>query len=213
MTNIRSLGPEKALRHGLPCHHQSILKRSRHLEAGFIETSHKVNPLEPEIEIGKHPSGRGYRLKASLVFRRSHADAFAFFGDAFQLELITPPWLCFYVTTPPPIEMAEGTLIDYRLKIHGLPLRWRTRIAVWDPPHRFVDDQLEGPYRWWHHEHRFEAVAGGTRVYDQVDYGVPGGWPIHGLFVRRQLRRIFHYRHATLLKLPAVRGKGRSLDV
>lgn len=171
-----------------------------------------MNRLQPKIEIGKHPSGRGYRLQTNLVLPQSPADVFAFFGDAFQLELITPPWLCFQVTTPPPIEMTEGTLIDYRLRIHGIPLRWRTRITVWEPPHRFVDEQLKGPYRWWRHEHRFEAVAGGTRIYDQVDYGVPCGWPIHGLFVRRQLQRIFHYRQATLLQLPVLQGKGKSPD-
>ena len=166
-----------------------------------------MNPLQPEIEIGKHPSGRGYRLQTNLILPRPQADAFAFFGDAFQLEMITPPWLYFHVTTPPPIEMTEGTLINYRLKMHGIPIRWRTRISVWEPPHRFVDDQLEGPYQWWHHEHRFEAVEEGTKIYDQVNYGVPGGWPIHGLFVRHQLQRIFSYRYSMLLQLPIAQGK------
>ena len=167
-----------------------------------------MKPLKPEIEIVKHPSGRGYRLQTSLVLPQPQAEAFAFFGNAFQLEMITPPWLYFHVTTPPPIEMSEGTLIDYRLKIHGIPIRWRTRISVWESPHRFVDDQLEGPYRWWRHQHRFEAVENGTQIYDQVDYGVPGGWPIHGLFVRRQLQRIFCYRYSMLLQFLIAQGKG-----
>ena len=162
-----------------------------------------MNPIQPEIEIGKHPKGRGYRLQTSLFLSQPQAETFAFFADAFQLEMITPPGLHFHVITAPPIEMAEGTLIDYGLKMQGVPLRWQSKISAWDPPHRFVDEQLRGPYRWWHHEHRFEAEANGTRVYDQVDYGVPGGWLVHALFVHRQLRSIFHYRHVTLRQLLA----------
>lgn len=162
-----------------------------------------MNLQQPEIQIDRHPSGRGYRLQTCLFLARPQTETFAFFADAFQLEVLTPAWLHFHVTTPAPIEMAEGVLIDYRLKIHGIPLRWQSQISTWEPPHRFVDDQLRGPYRWWHHEHRFEHHQNGTRIYDQVDYGVPGGWPIHALLVHRQLRRIFNYRQRTLLQLHA----------
>lgn len=128
---------------------------------------------------------------------------FAFFADAFGLEALTPPWLHFHVLTPRPIEMSAGRLIDYRLRLHGLPLRWQSRIEVWEPPLRFVDLQVRGPYRRWHHEHRFEAVEGGTLCHDVVDYAVPGGWLIDWLLVRPDLKRIFAYRQARLHDLLA----------
>ena len=125
-------------------------------------------------------------------------DVFAFFGDAHNLEAITPPWLGFAVLTPRPIDMRPGALIEYRLRLHGIPLRWRTRIAVWDPPRRFVDVQIDGPYRLWHHTHDFEPDgAGGTLMRDTVRYGLPlgaAGRLAHRLLVRRDLEAIFDFR-------------------
>jgi ligand-binding SRPBCC domain-containing protein len=123
---------------------------------------------------------------------------FPFFEDARNLEAITPPFLGFRVTTPAPIEMRPGARIEYRLKLHGVPVRWRTRIERFDPPHMFVDLQTSGPYRLWHHTHVFEPDGrGGTLMRDRVRYALPLG-PLgslaHGLFVRRDLRRIFDYR-------------------
>ena len=123
---------------------------------------------------------------------------FAFFGNAANLDAITPPWLNFRILTPPPIAMREGTLIDYRLRLHGLPLRWRTRIRVWQPPHRFVDEQLRGPYRQWIHTHAFEPRDGGTLARDAVQYAVPFDFIAHPLFVRRDIERIFEFRSAEL---------------
>ncbi|MEA2468615.1 MAG: hypothetical protein QOJ57_2741 [Thermoleophilaceae bacterium] len=126
----------------------------------------------------------------------SPAEVFPFFGDARNLEAITPPWLGFRVITPEPIEMAPGTLIEYRLKLHAIPIRWRTTIAVWEPPHRFVDVQLSGPYRMWHHTHDFSVAPDGhgTLMRDTVRYALPFG-PLgslaHSLLVRRDLARIF----------------------
>lgn len=124
----------------------------------------------------------------------SRNEVFDFFADAFNLEAITPPWLSFSVKTPAPIVMSTGTLIDYRLRLHGIPITWQTLISVWEPPFRFVDQQLRGPYRVWHHEHTFEEQDGGTLVRDTVDYAVPGGAFIHWLLVRRDVSRIFDYR-------------------
>jgi len=126
---------------------------------------------------------------------------FRFFADATNLETITPPWLRFRVTTPQPIEMGEGTLIDYRLRIRGVPVRWQSEITDWDPPHRFVDRQLRGPYRRWVHTHVFEPTADGTLVRDAVEYAVPGGGLVNRLLVRPDVERIFAYRRETLAGL------------
>jgi ligand-binding SRPBCC domain-containing protein len=124
--------------------------------------------------------------------------AFGFYGDASNLEPMTPPWLHFHVTTPGPITMGAGTLLDYRLRLHGVPIRWQTRIETWEPPHRFTDVQLHGPYARWEHTHEFEpAGEGGCAMHDRVLYAMPFG-PLgelaHRLFVRRDLERIFDFR-------------------
>lgn len=151
------------------------------------------------IEIAAHPHERGaYRLTTELVVPRERGEVFDFFGDALNLESITPPWLHFHVLTPRPIAMHAGALIDYRLRLHGVPLRWRTKITAWEPCERFVDEQLVGPYRFWRHEHTFTEVAGGTLVRDQVDYAVPGGAFLHWLLVRRDVAKIFAYRRQVL---------------
>lgn len=123
---------------------------------------------------------------------------FEFFADPRNLEQLTPAWLRFEVLNPESIRMGAGASIDYRLRLRGIPLRWRSRIARWDPPHRFVDVQVRGPYREWVHEHRFEAQSGGTRVLDRVDYAVLGGRLVNRLLVRRDLERIFDFRTAAL---------------
>jgi len=119
---------------------------------------------------------------------------FPFFADASNLEAITPPWLHFRIMTPLPIVMKEGTLIDYRLQVRGIPLRWRTRIKAWQPPNYFVDEQLRGPYRKWIHEHKFELCNGGTMVRDIVHYALHFDWLVHRLFVRPDIERIFNFR-------------------
>lgn len=123
---------------------------------------------------------------------------FSFFADAANLGVITPPWLHFTILTPLPITMRVGALIDYRLRVHGLPLRWQTEITGWEPPYRFVDEQRRGPYRLWVHTHTFEERDGGTLCRDQVDYAVPGGALIDRLFVRRDVKAIFAYRELAL---------------
>ena len=129
---------------------------------------------------------------------------FAFFGDARNLDAITPPWLHFHVVTPGQIEMKAGTLLDYRLRIRGLPIRWRSEIVEWSPPHRFVDRQVRGPYRTWHHTHTFETVGEGTVIRDHVEYAVPG-WIleplIHRWLVGPDVRRIFEYREMKIREL------------
>lgn len=125
---------------------------------------------------------------------------FAFFSDAQNLERLTPPWLSFRIQTPLPIDMKEGALIDYLIELYGVPIPWRTRIDVWEPGVRFVDRQVAGPYRWWHHEHRFESVAQGTRVIDHVEYLPRAAW-LSSWLVKRDVQRIFAFRQAALAQL------------
>ena len=126
---------------------------------------------------------------------------FGFFAEAHNLEEITPPFLDFEVVTPRPIEMKVGTLIEYRLKLHGVRLRWLTRIDTWDPGVSFVDRQLKGPYRLWHHTHLFEPDGEDTIMRDIVRYALPLG-PLGELarlaLVRRDLDRIFEFRQAEI---------------
>lgn len=126
---------------------------------------------------------------------------FPFFSDARNLELLTPPWLRFEVLTSGDIAMAPGTLIDYRLRLHGLPLRWQSEITAFEPPVRFVDEQRRGPYRRWVHTHTFEPSRGGTLARDHVEYAVPGGALTNRLFVRPDLDRIFAFRRRVLQAL------------
>ncbi|MBB76299.1 MAG: CDP-paratose 2-epimerase [Planctomycetaceae bacterium] len=157
---------------------------------------------EPTLSIGPSREVPGeFQLVAEQTLPGPRADVFAFFADAFQLERITPAWLHFAVLASRPLDIQTGTLIDYRLRLHGLPLRWKTRIREWEPPFRFVDEQLKGPYRRWHHEHTFLEAGPDTLVRDIVDYRVPGGVLIHSLFVKHDLRRIFHFRQAALSRL------------
>jgi len=156
---------------------------------------------EDSVEIGDSPTGRGFRLEARQVLPVPREAIFAFFADATNLQRLTPPWLQFYIVTPTPIAMRSGAMIDYRLRLHGLTLRWRSRIAVWDPPLSFVDEQVRGPYRSWRHEHLFEVTDAGTLCRDLVDYRVLGGRLIHRWLVRRDLLAIFAYRQQQLRKL------------
>jgi ligand-binding SRPBCC domain-containing protein len=158
---------------------------------------------EPTIK--QHPTRSGvWRLTTELTLPRPIEEVFTFFAEAGNLEEITPRWLEFQVETPAPIEMRAGRLIDYRLRVHGIPIRWQSEISAWEPPYRFVDEQRTGPYRLWHHEHTFVECEEGTLVGDQVDYAVPGGRLVHALVVRRDLRKIFRYRTQKLREILGV---------
>jgi hypothetical protein len=146
-----------------------------------------------------------YRLKREQVIERSRGETFAFFSDAFNLERITPPLLRFRILTRPPVKMAEGTLIEYRLSLFGIRFYWKTLIERWSPEESFVDVQVKGPYALWRHTHTFEQLsATSTLVRDQVEYQVPLnliGRIAHALFVKRTLKKVFDYRAQSIERL------------
>ncbi len=141
-------------------------------------------------------------MKEFLLHRRQWlprpvGEVFAFFADAANLEAITPPWLNFRILPPPPAAMASGTRIRYRLRWRGVPIGWLTEIRVWHPPNEFVDEQVHGPYRLWHHTHRFRPADCGTLMTDTVRYALPLG-PLglvaHACLVKSDLQAIFDFR-------------------
>ena len=152
-----------------------------------------------------------HRLARRQYLEHPLDEVFAFFAEARNLERITPAWLRFSVQTPDPIEMAGGTLIDYRLQYHGVPVGWTSQIEVWEPERQFVDRALRGPFALWHHRHRFQASGSGTVVDDEVHYAVPFGAVgelAHPLFVARDLDRIFRHRHRAVEQIMSQRSSG-----
>lgn len=143
-------------------------------------------------------------LEREQFLDRPLEQVFAFFSAARNLEALTPAWLRFEVMTPEPVEMRAGTLIEYRLSVHGVPLKWVSLIEAWEHNGSFVDRQLRGPYRLWHHTHEFVALGDGTLVRDRVRYAIPLG-PLgevaHMLFVQRDLDNVFAYRRSAVTGL------------
>lgn len=150
-----------------------------------------------------------YVLEREVTVKCLREQVFDFFSKAENLEALTPPWLQFRIVTPQPIRMRQGATIAYQLRVRGVPIRWLTEIELWRPPHEFVDVQLKGPYRLWHHTHRFEEYDGGTRVVDIVRYALPFG-PlgrlVHRLQVARDLAKIFDYREQRVRALLSSRS-------
>lgn len=140
-------------------------------------------------------------LRTELWLPRERDEIFKFFADPRNLDRLTPSWLQFRILSPADITMSKGTLLDYRLRIRGVPIRWQSEISSWEPPDRFVDRQTKGPYSLWLHEHTFAAHDGGTLVGDNVEYAVPGGTIVQKLLVAPDIARIFRYRHKVLQEL------------
>lgn len=148
-----------------------------------------------------------YTLERTQVIERSRGETFAFFGDASNLERITPRFLDFHMLTPPPIQMQAGTLLEYKLSLLGIPFYWKTLIEKWTPETSFVDLQLKGPYSLWRHTHTFEELTPNrTLMRDHVEYSVPLsflGRIAHSFFVKRALNKIFDYRAEKTARLLA----------
>ena len=147
---------------------------------------------------------RTYTLERTQLIPRPLQEVFPFFSDANNLEAITPPFLQFKILTPGPIAMQAGSLIDYRIRLLGVPMFWQTQIETFEAPHRFSDIQVRGPYRLWHHTHEFVETPEGTLMTDLVRYQMPLG-PlgslVHALWTHRTLARIFDYRFAKVAEL------------
>ena len=146
-------------------------------------------------------TARTFVLEREQVIRRDLDEVFEFFSDPRNLEALTPPWLQFRVLGASTPKVQEDTTIDYKLRLHGIPVRWRSRIRSWKPPFEFIDEQLLGPYRSWVHLHTFRPTDDGVVMRDRVDYSVLGGALVERLFVRRDLERIFDYRRDSLAQL------------
>ena len=147
---------------------------------------------------------REYVLEREQLIRRPLEEVFAFFSNVSNLEIITPPWVYFQILTPQPIVMRAGTVMDYRIRLCGVPMKWRTLIETFEPNLRFSDTQVRGPYQYWHHTHEFQQTPEGVRMNDHIRYAIPLG-PLgdfaRWLFVRRQLEQIFNYRQAKIVEL------------
>src|SRR4051812_21423155 len=168
--------------------------RTRSQGPGGLATSILLSGLQSCVRSGPNHGMKIRNWKTDLWLPAQPEELFEFFGDAANLEALTPDWLHFEILTPMPMQLQEGSLIDYRLRIRGFPVSWRSRINVWAPPHCFVDEQIHGPYRLWVHEHTFRAERGGTLVKDFVRYAVPFDWLAHRWLVRPDIEKIFAFR-------------------
>ncbi|MGQ0553404.1 MAG: SRPBCC family protein [Planctomycetota bacterium] len=156
---------------------------------------------------------RLHTLHASIELPLPIDQVFPFFSTAENLERLTPPRMRFRVVSEKPVHIAAGTLIDYRLRMLGVPSGWRSRISVWEPPHRFVDEQVQGPYASWVHTHEFQDLGGATAVIDRVEFALPA-YPLGELalpLVRAQLRGIFSYRQQAMSQALGVSGRHATL--
>lgn len=163
-----------------------------------------------------HLSSMWHYIRTEVEVPLEIEAVFAFFSKADNLERITPKSLGFKILTPHPIEMRQDTVIDYRIGLNGIPMRWRTLIAVWQPPYEFVDEQLKGPYQTWIHRHSFSPMeSGGTRITDYVRYELPLtpiGDIAHPL-IKRQLQGIFKHRNAVIPALLLGQRAGEAREV
>ena len=158
-----------------------------------IELSNKINIYNNGLW--------SYKLETEQLIKSNIKKVFDFYATPKNLNLITPPFLNFKILGNKVSRTSEGMIFQYRLNLHKIPIFWKSKIEEWNPPLKFVDKQLIGPYLKWHHQHHFEKINNYTKVIDIVDYIVPGGSLIHNLFVKKDLINIFNYRKEALNKI------------
>jgi len=145
-----------------------------------------------------------YKLKAKQFIKQPIEEVFGFFSRPENLTKITPSNLNFKILTPSPLEMKQGTVIDYTIKLFKVPIHWRTLITTYEPPFKFVDEQMKGPYNFWHHTHMFKENSDGVEIFDEVHYSIPFG-PLgnllHSLWIKKDLNHIFEYRKSVIENL------------
>ena len=149
-----------------------------------------------ELEIKKEGTSYSFRARSTLNYPRD--EVFAFFSKPENLQKLTPDHLHFSILTPLPVDMKVGAMLDYRIKLYGIPFSWRSEITVWEPPFRFVDEQVKGPYVYWIHEHAFFEDGDKTIVQDHVRYWPRGGALLNLLFVEKDVKKIFSFREEKL---------------
>ena len=140
---------------------------------------------------------RVYKIEMNQFIKRPLLEVFEFFSRPENLAQITPGKLNFKILTPGVLEMKEGAIIDYTIKLFNIPIHWRTLITTYEAPYKFVDEQVKGPYAFWHHTHIFKEVRGGVEIHDSVSYSIPFGVIgriLHILWIKRDLQYIFEYR-------------------
>ena len=142
-----------------------------------------------------------FHFHSSTLLRHPLSEVFPFLSGAENLNLLTPPWMRFSILTPLPIEMRQGLVMQYSIRVRGITHRWDSEITEWRPPFSFTDTQIRGPYRLWVHRHDFKETTEGTLVTDYVTYRVPGGALVNRLYVAGELHRIFAYRRERILEL------------
>ena len=142
-----------------------------------------------------------FHFNTSVLLPHPLLEVFDFLSRAEKLELLTPPWVHFNILSPLPLEMRQGLVIRYRIRVRGITVRWDSEISEWQPPYRFTDRQVSGPYSTWLHHHLFEETPDGTLATDEITYRVPGGSLVNRLYVAPELRRIFTYRETRLRAL------------
>ncbi|MBT3589663.1 MAG: SRPBCC family protein [Candidatus Marinimicrobia bacterium] len=145
-----------------------------------------------------------YKITTKQIIKRPLVEIFAFFSRPENLSLITPDHLDFKILTPPPIEMKKGALIDYIIRIFKAPIHWQTLITSYEPPYKFVDKQIKGPYKYWHHTHTFVEGSDGVEIHDEIQYSVPFGIIgklLHAIWIKNNLNYIFEYRREVIHNL------------
>jgi hypothetical protein len=138
-----------------------------------------------------------YKITTKQIIQRPLAEVFAFFSQPENLALITPDHLAFNIITPPPVEMKQGAIIDYTIRLFKVSVHWRTLITSFEPPFKFVDEQIKGPYSFWHHTHTFKERPYGVEIQDEVHYSIPFGilgQIMHAIWIKNDLKKIFVHR-------------------